>query len=239
MKFRGDGTFVKAWGSTGSENGQFRSLHAIAIDSLGRVFVGDRANNRVQLFDQEGTHLASWTQFGRPSGIFFDTQGRILVADSESDDIENPGWDMGIRIGDAATGAVHEFILYPVGRPARARGHRRGVRRRRSRRQPLRRRAAAAPPAKVRTRAALSRAARAGLAAAREFLTLAATLGSFFPVASWGYARTHHPPRNPRLGRLPAERRAASRRRQSDGRQLLHRLPQRRRAHRRPLARAR
>ena len=43
--------------------------------------------------------------------------GRILVADSESDDIENPGWDMGIRIGDAATGAVREFILYPWGDP--------------------------------------------------------------------------------------------------------------------------
>ena len=48
-------------------------MHAIAIDARGRVFVGDRANNRIQLFDQEGTHLASWTQFGRPSGIFFDT----------------------------------------------------------------------------------------------------------------------------------------------------------------------
>ena len=73
------------------------------MDSQGRVFVGDRFNNRIQLFDQDGTYLASWTQFGRPSGIFFDHLGRVLVADSESDDIENPGWDMGIRIGDAET----------------------------------------------------------------------------------------------------------------------------------------
>ena len=43
-------------------------LHAIAIDSRGRVFVGDRGNNRVQLFDQEGKSLAVWTQFGKPSG---------------------------------------------------------------------------------------------------------------------------------------------------------------------------
>jgi hypothetical protein len=117
VKFSSDGTFVKAWGRTGSEAGEFRALHAIAMDARGRLFVGDRANNRIQLFDQDGNHLASWTQFGRPSGVFFDSQDRIVVADSESDDIENPGWDMGIRIGDAATGAVREFILYPWGDP--------------------------------------------------------------------------------------------------------------------------
>jgi hypothetical protein len=117
VKFRSDGTFVKAWGRTGYAPGEFRTLHAIAIDGRGRVFVGDRSNNRIQVFDQNGAHLATWTQFGRPSGIFFDHLGRVVVADSESDDIENPGWDMGIRIGDAATGAVHEFILYPWGDP--------------------------------------------------------------------------------------------------------------------------
>jgi DNA-binding beta-propeller fold protein YncE len=117
VKFKSDGTFVKAWGRTGDAPGEFHSLHAIAFDSHGRLFVADRANNRIQLFDQEGKYLSSWTQFGRPSGIFFDHLGRIIVADSESDDIENPGWDMGIRIGDAATGAVHEFVLYPWGDP--------------------------------------------------------------------------------------------------------------------------
>jgi len=117
VKFNSSGTFIKAWGRTGYGPGEFRTLHAIAIDARGRVFVGDRSNNRIQLFDQEGAHLSTWTQFGRPSGVFFDHDDRIVVADSESDDRENPGWDMGIRIGDAATGAVHEFILYPWGDP--------------------------------------------------------------------------------------------------------------------------
>jgi hypothetical protein len=90
VKFRANGTFVKAWGRTGYGPGEFRTLHAIAIDSQGRVFVGDRSNNRIQLFDQDGAYLTSWTQ---------------------------SGWDMGIRIGDAATGAVREFILYPWGDP--------------------------------------------------------------------------------------------------------------------------
>lgn len=117
MKFSADGSFIKSWGQTGYGPGEFRTLHTIAIDSDGRVFVGDRTNNRIQIFDQDGEHLATWTQFGRPSGIAFDEHGRIYVADSESDDVQNPGWEMGIRIGVAATGWVEEFILYQWGDP--------------------------------------------------------------------------------------------------------------------------
>jgi DNA-binding beta-propeller fold protein YncE len=122
VKFSRDGKFIKTWGHTGYAPGEFRTLHSIAIDGQGRLFVADRSNNRLQLFDQDGKWLSSWTQFGRPSGIFFDDQGRIIVADSESDNIENPGWEMGIRIGEAATGWVHEFILYPWGDPRDQRG---------------------------------------------------------------------------------------------------------------------
>lgn len=117
VKFSSDGTFITAWGQTGYGPGEFRTLHAIAIDQDGRIFVGDRSNNRVQLFDQDGNHLATWHQFGRPSGIFFDDNGRVYVADSESDDLQNPGFEMGIRIGDARTGWVEEFILFPWGDP--------------------------------------------------------------------------------------------------------------------------
>jgi DNA-binding beta-propeller fold protein YncE len=123
VKFASDGTFIKAWGKTGYAPGEFRALHAIAIDARGRVFVADRSNNRIQLFDQDGRFLAIWTQFGRPSGIFFDTDDRIYVADSESDNVENPGWEMGIRIGDAATGWINAFILYPWGDPRSTQGN--------------------------------------------------------------------------------------------------------------------
>jgi DNA-binding beta-propeller fold protein YncE len=117
VKFAPDGTFLKAWGQTGYAPGEFRTLHTIAIDLRGRVFVGDRSNNRIQLFDQEGEFLAQWTQYGRPSGIFFDAHDHIYVADSESDDVQNPGWEMGIRIGDAHLGWVNYFIRLPDGDP--------------------------------------------------------------------------------------------------------------------------
>ena len=117
VKYSKDGKFIKAWGKTGYAPGEFRSLHAIAIDARGRVFVADRANNRIQLFDPDGKFLQIWTQFGTPSGIFFDDQDQIYVADSESDLVNNPGWEQGIRIGDARTGWVKYFILDQGGNP--------------------------------------------------------------------------------------------------------------------------
>jgi DNA-binding beta-propeller fold protein YncE len=116
-KYSSAGDFIMSWGQTGYAPGEFRALHAIDMDASGRIFVGDRSNNRIQIFDQQGTHLATWTQFGRPSGIFFDGNGQIFVADSESDDIENPGWEMGIRIGNVETGWVTDFVIYPWGDP--------------------------------------------------------------------------------------------------------------------------
>jgi DNA-binding beta-propeller fold protein YncE len=118
VRFSKDGKFIKSFGKTGYGPGEFRTLHGITMDAQGRLFVADRFNNRVQLLDQDGKPLAQWLQFGRPSGVFLDNaRGRILVADSESDDVQNPGWDMGIRIGDLKTGAVNEFILFPWADP--------------------------------------------------------------------------------------------------------------------------
>jgi sugar lactone lactonase YvrE len=123
VKFSSNGTFIKSWGKTGYGPGEFRTLHALAIDARGRLFVADRSNNRIQIFNQEGNHLATWHQFGRPSGIFFDDKDQIYVADSESDNVENPGFEMGIRIGDALTGWVNAFVLYQWADPRSSGGN--------------------------------------------------------------------------------------------------------------------
>lgn len=118
VKFSSDGSFLKEWGGSGSARGQFLGPHTVAMDSQGRVFVGDRGNNRIQIFDQEGNLLYVWTQFGKPSGIFIDHNDVIYVADSESATDHrnpNPGWERGIRVGDAATGWVTAFILWEDG----------------------------------------------------------------------------------------------------------------------------
>ena len=109
-KWTADGKFVKTWGRTGNAPGEFSTPHVIAMDSRGRLLVGDRNNNRIQIFDQEGNFLDLWYQFGRPSGIVITPDDRIYVADSESYDFHNPGWEKGIRIGSARDGTVEYFI---------------------------------------------------------------------------------------------------------------------------------
>lgn len=124
MKFSKEGKFISSWGKSGWAPGEFHAIHAIAIDPQGRVFVGDRGNNRIQIFDQSGKSLSvPWTQFGKPSGIAFDTRGQIYVADSESDDVQNPGWEEGIRIGDVKSGWVSAFIQFPWGDPRTTAGN--------------------------------------------------------------------------------------------------------------------
>lgn len=117
MKFAADGSFIRTIGDTGYGPGEFLEPHAIAMDSQGRLFIADRYNNRIQLMSQEGEFIASWTQFGRPSGIFIDENDVIYVADSESGPApnqytgqRNAGWERGIRIGDARDGWVFHFI---------------------------------------------------------------------------------------------------------------------------------
>ena len=114
VRFTRDGTFVKEWGRKGSGRGEFSEPHTIAIDSHGRLLVGDRENNRIQIFDQNGAFLDEWRQFGRPSGIFITKDDTIYVADSESGPDtgahELMGIKKGIRIGSVKDGTVTAFI---------------------------------------------------------------------------------------------------------------------------------
>ncbi|MEX1034255.1 MAG: peptidyl-alpha-hydroxyglycine alpha-amidating lyase family protein [Cellvibrionaceae bacterium] len=109
-KYAPDGTFIKTFGSWGFKNGELRSPHALAMDSQGRLFVADRGNRRIQIFDQEGKHLDTWYQFSRISGLYIDDSDTLYAIDSESDDNYNPGWKKGLRIGSAKTGEVKYFI---------------------------------------------------------------------------------------------------------------------------------
>jgi sugar lactone lactonase YvrE len=116
VKFDSSGSFLMQWGETGKENGEFRDPHALAMDSRGRLFVGDRGNSRIQVFTQDGEHLLTWTQFGRPSGIFIDQNDVLYSADSESTDagsMSNMGFSRGIRVGSVNDGLITAFIPDP------------------------------------------------------------------------------------------------------------------------------
>jgi sugar lactone lactonase YvrE len=110
VKFTRDGKYVKEWGSLGSGPGQFRTPHAMAFDSRGRLFVADRGNHRIQIFDQEGKLLETWRQFSRVSGIFIDRNDMLYAIDSESNPMRHPNWKTGVRIGSVKQDKVLSFI---------------------------------------------------------------------------------------------------------------------------------
>ena len=111
LKFTKDGKFIKTWGKKGTGPGEFDTPHNLAFDSRGRLFVADRGNSRIQIFDQEGTFLDQWKQFGRPSGLYIDKNDTLYAADSQSNEKVNPGFRTGIYIGNAKDGKVTAFIL--------------------------------------------------------------------------------------------------------------------------------
>ena len=112
VKFSKDGKFIKAWGTRGSAPGEFDTPHSLAMDSRGRIFVADRGNSRIQIFDQDGRFLDQWKQFGRPSGVFIDRNDAMYVADSQSNSKQNPGFTRGIRVGSARDGKVAALIPF-------------------------------------------------------------------------------------------------------------------------------
>jgi len=85
------------------------------MDSRGRLFLGDRGNNRIQIFDQDGNFIDQWAQFSRPSGVYIDKNDVIYVADSESGSVNKTrtDWKRGIRVGSAKDGKVTAFIPDP------------------------------------------------------------------------------------------------------------------------------
>src|SRR6185503_3707460 len=70
-------------------------------------------NNRLQIFELDGTYIVELKQFSRPSGIYITDDDLIYVADSESafDAVRNPGWTPGIRVGSLRDGIVDYLIL--------------------------------------------------------------------------------------------------------------------------------
>ena len=113
VKFSSDGTFLlEVGGGVGSESrepGRFSDPHDVKLDSRGRVYVADRGNSRIQVFEPDGTLLYIWTHYGKPSGLFIDPDDILYAADGLSSTPRtgppdpwrsNFGWEKGIRIGD-------------------------------------------------------------------------------------------------------------------------------------------
>jgi DNA-binding beta-propeller fold protein YncE len=120
MKFTAEGELVRSWGTPGPgpAAGELSDAHAIAVDSEGRVIVGDRRNIRIQIFDEDGAFIEQWTHFGPPSSIYIDGDDVMYVTDTQTGALpawyaerRPDDWVRGIRVGDARSGRMTAFIV--------------------------------------------------------------------------------------------------------------------------------
>ncbi len=108
-KFSRDGKFIKSWGTLGVRHGEFRTPHAMVFDGKGRLWVADRGNHRLEIFDQEGKYLESRYAYGRISGLFI-KNNVVYAIDSESSPFNHVGWRNGVRIGPLDEDRITGFI---------------------------------------------------------------------------------------------------------------------------------
>jgi DNA-binding beta-propeller fold protein YncE len=114
VKFSRGGKFIKEWGKKGAGPGEFDEPHDIFMGgSQERVYVADRRNRRIQVFDQEGKFIAAWKQFGQPSSVFVGKDDTIYVGASFPDPAAKKGELRGIVIGNAKEGSLRAFIPDP------------------------------------------------------------------------------------------------------------------------------
>jgi DNA-binding beta-propeller fold protein YncE len=80
-RFTSNGELLQSWGEPGSGAGEFRIPHSTWVHADGRVFVADRENDRLQIFDATGNYLGEWTDVRRPQDIFMDADGLVYVCE--------------------------------------------------------------------------------------------------------------------------------------------------------------
>ena len=79
LKFDASGKLLKSWGELGTAPGKFDTSHSVVVDAKGLLYVADRQNRRVQIFDAEGTYIKEWKFAGLPCGLFIDRDGTFYL----------------------------------------------------------------------------------------------------------------------------------------------------------------
>lgn len=110
MKFSPEGRFLFQWGTPGNKPGQFDLPHCVKVDRQGRIYVCDRSNARVQIFDARGHFLAQWkgAGMGRPYDMAIAQDGSVFIADG-GDQPNTPPDRSGVAVVDPDGKFVYRF----------------------------------------------------------------------------------------------------------------------------------
>ena len=106
-KYSPDGKLLFSWGESGTGEGQFNIVHNLDVDGDGWVYVADRENHRIQVFDSDGKFETQWVNLSRAACIYVDRRGSSLVYVGEYHagiSSNNMGTDLGPRVTVFDTG---------------------------------------------------------------------------------------------------------------------------------------
>lgn len=114
-KYSPEGELLKSWGEPGDGPGQFDLVHSVWVSSDYQVFICDRENNRVQIFDGEGRFLNQWPGFLRPETLWFDPNETIFMAEvGHRVSVLDRNGQVLSQWGEAGE-APHQFRSFPHG----------------------------------------------------------------------------------------------------------------------------
>jgi sugar lactone lactonase YvrE len=87
LKFDRDGNFIKTWGGTGKGKGEFDLPHSLVFDAEGLLYIADRNNARIQVFDADGIYIRESAHPGTPCGLCMSADGGIWLAHGHTGEI--------------------------------------------------------------------------------------------------------------------------------------------------------
>jgi sugar lactone lactonase YvrE len=122
VHFDAQGSFVKMWGKLGVKAGELSQPHSLSVDSKGRLYVGERNNCRIQIFDQNGRSMGQWRNLVNPWGTWITPDDQVYVCGSspkrwgKHSNLGNPPTDQLLMKLDT-TGRVLSLWTFPLVKP--------------------------------------------------------------------------------------------------------------------------
>jgi DNA-binding beta-propeller fold protein YncE len=117
LKFDKTGKFIKQWGGRGTEPGKFRVAHGLAVDAKGLLWVTDRENSRIQVFDQDGNFQREIKYAGLPCSLLIRRDGITMVNGFTGQilELDLDGKVLGVYGKTDEFGEAHNVAVSPKG----------------------------------------------------------------------------------------------------------------------------